>query len=43
MHCRGSPSPLREAILIFDWFDLVIRLQKEYELKAQHKNSVKVY
>ena len=29
MHWRGSPTPFEEAIWIFGWFELVIRLQKE--------------
>ena len=29
MYGAGSPRPLEEAIWIFEWLDLVIRLQKE--------------
>ena len=29
MHGVGSPRPFEEAIWIFEWLDLVIRLQQE--------------
>ena len=29
MHYRVSPTPLDEAICIFDWFELVITLEKD--------------
>ena len=43
MHGTGSLTPHEEAIWILEWFDVVLRLQKEQQLKAKHKNSVKAH
>ena len=43
MHCIGSIKSPAKAILIFDWLETKIGLQKEKQTKANHTNSVKVY